>query len=242
MFAEMTDPDAHLPPRQRILRAAALLFERSETPDVSTREVQRLAGVTAPTLYHHFKDKSGLVEAVIEDAFGRYLAEKRESLVGLSPLGALKAGWNMHVEFGAGQPALYSLMYATPHARREVPAAQLAREALREGLRSLRDAGLLVVPIDEAVALLESAATGATLHVIRYGGTAADPSVRHLRDAVITRLTGIDGDGAATDHVPVVRRLLSLLPDTDVAGLTDQELALMRDWLSRISATRPEGG
>ncbi|MFE7975007.1 TetR/AcrR family transcriptional regulator [Streptomyces shenzhenensis] len=133
-----------LPPRQRILRAAGLLFEQSHTPDISTRDVQRLAGVTAPTLYHHFKDKAGLIEAVIEDAFARYLAEKRTATVGFSPLKALRAGWDMHLEFGISQPVLYSLMYAPLKGQRETPAARTAREELRSGLVALHDAGLLV--------------------------------------------------------------------------------------------------
>ncbi|WP_170141196.1 TetR/AcrR family transcriptional regulator [Allonocardiopsis opalescens] len=237
----MTAPDdvplAELPPRQRILRAAGLLFEQANTSDVSTREVQRLAGVTAPTLYHHFKDKTGLIEAVIEDAFQRYLAEKRALTAGLSPLSALRAGWDMHVEFGIGRPVLYSLMYAPAKGGREAGAARTAREELRASLRALQDAGLLVVPADEAVALLEAAATGATLHLIRNGGSADAPHVRQLRDAVIVRLTGV-ADDEGPGHVPAARRLLGSLADTDVPGLSGRELALLRDWLARITADR----
>ncbi|GGP59175.1 TetR/AcrR family transcriptional regulator [Saccharothrix coeruleofusca] len=240
----MTAPDStpldQLPPRQRILRAAAMLFERSATTDVSTREVQRLAGVTAPTLYHHFKDKTGLVEAVIEDAFARYLAEKRESVAGLSPLSTLRVGWDLHVGFGLDQPVLYRLMYAPAEPRREVPAARMAREELRSSLLALRDAGLLVVPVDEAVALLEAAATGATLHLIRHGGGPDAPHARQLRDAVIARLTGTTREDGQLGHGPAARQLLGALPDTGVPGLSDQELALLRDWLSRITTAAPD--
>ncbi|MEV6987234.1 TetR/AcrR family transcriptional regulator [Sphaerisporangium sp. NPDC051017] len=240
----MTAPDNapldELPPRQRILRAAGLLFEQASTPDVSTRDVQRLAGVTAPTLYHHFKDKTGLIEAVIEDAFVRYLAEKRKLMVGLSPLSALRAGWDMHVEFGTGQPVLYSLMYAPPKAQREVPAARMVREELRSSLHALQEARLLVIPIDEAVALLEAAATGATLHLIRHGGSPDAPYSRQLRDAVIAQLTGVARGDEQLGHVPAARRLLGSLSDAHVPGLSSQELALLRDWLSRITTAQDQ--
>ena len=52
--------------RSRILEAAADLLARSADADVSTRAVADAAGVTAPTLYHHFGDKEGLLSAVVE--------------------------------------------------------------------------------------------------------------------------------------------------------------------------------
>ena len=50
--------------RTRILETAAGLLAQSADADVSTRAVCDAAGVTAPTLYHHFGDKDGLLAAV----------------------------------------------------------------------------------------------------------------------------------------------------------------------------------
>ena len=60
--------------RERILRAAARLLAESGGAPVSTRAVCAAAGVGAPTLYHHFGDKEGLLDAVVTYGFERYLA------------------------------------------------------------------------------------------------------------------------------------------------------------------------
>ena len=48
--------------RDRLLLAAAELLEAGSA--VSTRAVCDRAGVQAPTLYHHFGSKQGLIDAV----------------------------------------------------------------------------------------------------------------------------------------------------------------------------------
>lgn len=235
----MTEPPStvspNLPPRERILRAAALLLEESDGAAVSTRDVTRLAEVTAPTLYHHFKDKAGLVDAVVTDAFRRYLELKKEALTEQTPIGRLRAGWDMHVDFGVAQPVLYGLMYDSPQSRQEIPAARMAHEALQAGLETLQGTGLLVVPVAQAAAMLEAAATGATLYVIRSRGSANDPYVQSLRDAVIARLTGIGPEHVTNNYVEIARHLLLALPDSEVPSLRPSELALLRDWLHRIT-------
>jgi AcrR family transcriptional regulator len=60
--------------RERILQAAARLLAESGGDPVSTRAVCAAAGVGAPTLYHHFGDKDGLLDAVVAYGFERYLA------------------------------------------------------------------------------------------------------------------------------------------------------------------------
>ena len=45
------------PAKMRLLQAAAELLANSAGAPVSTRQVTQLAGVSAPTLYHHFGDK-----------------------------------------------------------------------------------------------------------------------------------------------------------------------------------------
>lgn len=64
--------------RERILQVAADLVARSPDGDVSTRAVCEAAGVGAPALYRHFGDKEGLLSAVVDQGFDRYLATKRD--------------------------------------------------------------------------------------------------------------------------------------------------------------------
>ncbi|MFC4858617.1 TetR/AcrR family transcriptional regulator [Actinophytocola glycyrrhizae] len=55
------------PTRDRLLTAATELLTAS--PEVSTRAICERAGVQAPTLYHYFGNKQGLLAAVVEDRF-----------------------------------------------------------------------------------------------------------------------------------------------------------------------------
>src|SRR5207244_13252187 len=62
--------------RTRILEAASELLARSADADISTRAVCEAAGVTAPTLHHHFGDKEGLRAAVGDFGWAAFLQPK----------------------------------------------------------------------------------------------------------------------------------------------------------------------
>ena len=63
--------------RRALIDAAVEVIARRGVEAATTREIYLRAGVKAPTLYHHFGDKKGLLDAVVTDAFDRYLARKR---------------------------------------------------------------------------------------------------------------------------------------------------------------------
>src|SRR5207249_3342772 len=72
--------------RTRILEAASELLARSADADISTRAVCEAAGVTAPTLYHHFGDKEGLLAAVVDFGWAAFLEAKRTTGAALSAI------------------------------------------------------------------------------------------------------------------------------------------------------------
>lgn len=57
-----------LSPRHRLLKAAAVVFERKGYSAASVREIVETAGVTKPVLYYHFGSKQGLLVAILESA------------------------------------------------------------------------------------------------------------------------------------------------------------------------------
>ena len=118
--------------RERIVRAAADLLTEGGREAVSTRAVSTAAGVQAPTIYRLFGDKQGLLDAVVTDAFERYLARKRALRPTGDPAADVRQGWDTHVAFARANPALYRLMWPAGHADLPPAAAQSAR-ALREG-------------------------------------------------------------------------------------------------------------
>ena len=103
--------DDQLPPKIRLLRAAAELLATSEGSAVSTRQITKLAGVTAPTLYHHFGTKEGLFDAVVSAGFEEYVAKERDFAPSGEPLEDVRRMWDNHVRFGLSQPHLYLVMF-----------------------------------------------------------------------------------------------------------------------------------
>ncbi len=71
--AELAPPDAtgsgEHGARRRLLREGMRLFTQQGFASVSTRQICIAAGVTQPTLYHHFGSKEGLYHAVLEEWF-----------------------------------------------------------------------------------------------------------------------------------------------------------------------------
>src|SRR2546423_12975007 len=58
--------------RRAILDAAGDLLASRGEEGLSIREVCLRAGVTAPTIYHHFGDKAALVDRIVDDCFAAF--------------------------------------------------------------------------------------------------------------------------------------------------------------------------
>src|SRR6266540_2531120 len=109
--------------RERILSTAVKLLADAGPSGLSTRAVAAAAGVQTPTLYRLFADKDGLLDAVASFGFESYLAEKRAFAPSEDPVDDLRRGWDVHVEFGLANPAIYTLMYGNVQPGRHPVAA-----------------------------------------------------------------------------------------------------------------------
>jgi AcrR family transcriptional regulator len=236
------DAPAALPsPRDRILRAAALLLAEGGREAVSTRAVSAAAGVQPPTIYRQFGDMRGLLDAVVADGFARYLRDKvaRESTE--DPLADLRAGWDAHVGFGLANPALYALMYGDPRPG-TMPTAAVEALKLLEGLvRRVAEAGRLRVGVDRATRLIHAAGAGVVLTLIAVEGPDRDLAVSTLmREAILAAVTT---DATPSDKTIAAARshraaahavaLKAVLPEAS-AALTPAESALLAEWLGRL--------
>lgn len=221
--------------RERILQAAARLLAESGGDPVSTRAVCAAAGVGAPTLYHHFGDKKGLFDAVVAYGFERYLAEKRAQPTTGDPVDDLRRGWDTHVEFGIAHPAFYTLMYGT--SRRAGVADEAFRILLGITERVAR-AGRLRVPVKAAARMIHAAGMGVTLSLI--SGECEDPDLSpRTREAVLAAVTTDDtpghaGTGPASPSALAIA-LTAALEGRPPGNLSEAEVALLREWLTRIA-------
>jgi AcrR family transcriptional regulator len=226
-------------PRERLLQAAAELITRDG--ELSTRAVCEAAGVAAPTLYHHFGDKDGLVEAAVAHAYESNLARKRARRRSGDPVDDVRRGWDEHVAFAAEHPGFYRLMYARADSSAEPPApAREAREIVMEEIRRIAEAGQLRVEPELAADVIGAAVRGVgAMHASRQETPLAAAVSELVREAVLGALfadaTGADGpapDGAAAAHALALAEHVR----EGTAELSGAEAELLREWLRRLAA------
>ncbi|MBM6403053.1 TetR/AcrR family transcriptional regulator [Phycicoccus sp. CSK15P-2] len=225
--------------RTRLMRAAELLLASSADGRISTREICSRAGVTAPTLYHHFKDKEALLDAVVLEGFNTYLAQKRAVAWSGDVLEDFRAGWDMHVSFGCEHPAHYRLMFGNPRADQVAPAASVARDEVAHTVAAWGADGHLKIPVDAATQTISAAAVGVALQLIALRADSTHPISTNVRDTVAQALfhPRDAGDDAAVGVSRPARLLLDALPPGSPAPLRPTEVALLREWLTSLSAT-----
>jgi AcrR family transcriptional regulator len=231
--------------KTRILEAASELLARSADADVSTRAVGEAAGVTSPTLYHHFGDKEGLLAAAVDFGWAAFLESKRTTaaVVHAHVADDIRAGWDNHLEFARENPNFYKLMWS--------PAVSADSAAFREAFQMLYDRlqlgasrGQLRLSAETGARVVMSAVTGAALSAISQPDLFADPAfTTHLREAVIAAVAVPPdkpprkrpaGDKGAPTIATAAATLKSKLAVEDTP-LTAPERALMEQWLATLA-------
>jgi AcrR family transcriptional regulator len=227
-------------PRARILRAAAMLLAEGGREAVSTRSVSAAAGVQPPTIYRQFGDMRGLLDAVAEDGFARYLRDKVARAGTDDPVTDLRVGWDAHVGFGLANPAIYALIYDEPRLGTRPIAAVKALKLLEELVRRVAEAGRLRVGVGRATRLIHAAGVGVILTLIALEDGDRDLTVPDLtREAILAAVTtdttspGGALEGAGSLRAAHAIALKAMLPDAS-AAFTSAERGLLVEWLDRL--------
>jgi AcrR family transcriptional regulator len=102
--------------RAEIVAAAKeLLAQAASVDDVSIRAVADAVGVTPPSIYLHFADKTELVSAVVVDVFAELdAAMVAESARASSPMERLRACGMAYVRFAVSHPEHYRVAAMDP--------------------------------------------------------------------------------------------------------------------------------
>jgi AcrR family transcriptional regulator len=231
--------------KTRILETAAGLLAQSADADVSTRAICDAADVTAPTLYHHFGDKDGLLTAVVDFGWAAFLETKRAvaAIVHDHVADDVRAGWDNHLQFARENPSFYKLMWS--------PAVATSSGAVREAYQMLHDRlelgasrGQLRMSAETASRIVLSATTGAALSLISQPDLYGDGTfATQLREAVIAWIT-VPQHGASVAHQPEhgteptvasAAATLSSRLAAESTPLTGPETALMQQWLTTLA-------
>lgn len=186
-----------------MLAAAFEIATRDGAEAVSTRAVCAAAGVQAPSLYHHFGDRAGLIRTVVDAAFEEYFHRKDAFTAtnDADPRARVAAGWDAHVAFARAYPGLYPAMYPTSG---PLP-GQVERSGalLRAGFDELEQAGALRPGITAALAtnVLRAALRGVAHAVAANPGSEDnDATSVVVRDALINVLVA-DPDAAGQSAI-----------------------------------------
>ncbi|MBO1335580.1 TetR/AcrR family transcriptional regulator [Streptomyces sp. VRA16 Mangrove soil] len=225
-------------PRRRIVEAAVELLESGGPDAVSTRAVAAAAGLQPPAIYRLFGDKEGLLEAVAEHGYARFLESKRARLdpAPEDPVEELRDGWDTVVEFGVTHPELFAVM-SRATGRESHAAHRAGLEILYGRVRRLAAAGWLRVDEELAAQIIRATGQGA---VVTWHATPAerrDPALlTMLRESMVAAVTRAEPMVRAAESGPAAaaRTLRAALPD-DPGVLSEAEQHLLREWLGRLA-------
>jgi AcrR family transcriptional regulator len=148
--------------RDEIVEAATRLVEgRADPSGITLRGVAREAGITAPSIYAHFDNLGAVMDAVVDEGFGRLSAGLEDTLAAHGePVPRLRALCRAYVSFALINPRLYGLLFS----RDQVPSLRLAESGrlVPKSVETMPGAhafGLLVRAIEACVAAGRSTST-----------------------------------------------------------------------------------
>lgn len=232
-----------LRPRDRILRATADLLAEGGRDAVSTRAVSAAAGVQPQTIYRQFGDMRGLLDEVASFGFTTYLATKMARPRADDPVEDLRQGWDLHVDFGLANPALYALMYGEPRPGAPLAATGELHEVLHGLVQRVAEAGRLCIGVERAVLMIHASGVGVVLTLLAMPADNRDLALSNLvREAILTAITTdstLDRQGGPAGQGRVASLAVALKAVLPGAGaeFSPAESTLLSEWLDRLSRT-----
>ena len=133
--------------RRAILDATQELLVEQGYESFSMRKLATRCGYAAPTIYHYFGDKPGLLDSLIDLRMREVSAEMRSVHLTSDPVENMRRLFIAFVRWGLANPTHYQLLTSTrePH-----PAGEEAREVLMRPVTQLEEQGRLETDIDLA--------------------------------------------------------------------------------------------
>ncbi len=133
--------------RRAILDATEELLVEEGYESFSMRKLAARCGYAAPTIYHYFGDKPGLLDTLIELRMREVSAEMRAVRLVRDPVENMRRLFIAFARWGLANPTHYQLLTSTrePH-----PAGEEAREVLMRPVTELEEQGRLETDIEVA--------------------------------------------------------------------------------------------
>jgi AcrR family transcriptional regulator len=225
--------------RERIVRAAVELLADGGRGAVTTRAVASRVGVSPPTIYRLFGEKNGLLAAVAEHGYARFIAAKHPLQPTDDPVDDLRSGWSLTVEFGLHNAELFLLIYGEPHSEAMAAAVRSGDQRLHARIRRVAAAGRLRVGESLAADIMQASARGAVLTWLGQPQDQRDPAfITAMREAMISAVTTETATLPEPGLASAARTLKANLPGQ--TSLSPAEHHLLTDWLDRLSTEPAE--
>ncbi|SNT65489.1 regulatory protein, tetR family [Asanoa hainanensis] len=127
--------------RQRLVTAAREAFTE-QGPDIALDEIARRAGVGTTTLYRHFPEKEGLIEAVLDDLAAAVKDNADRAMEGADPVSAFRAVFTQSCDMSERETATFAQL-AGAGERADHHAQRLITSVVGPATDRLRTAGRL---------------------------------------------------------------------------------------------------
>jgi AcrR family transcriptional regulator len=130
--------------RRTILDATQSLLLELGADQLTIRRVEERSGFKAPTIYLHFRDKTGLIDALLEEGCAELYTRLCRVPRRADPLEYLRELARAYLLFGLSNPAHYALISAPRReSARRLPSSDAARELVFRALVAASDTGWL---------------------------------------------------------------------------------------------------
>ncbi|MEV7323867.1 TetR family transcriptional regulator [Streptomyces sp. NPDC093970] len=227
---------------RKIVLAAADVLEKDGLDAMSVRAVAARADVFPPTIFRVFKDKDGLLEALADYGFERYLRSKSRLPHSDDPVADLRAAWDLHVEFGLMQPAYYALVFGPSRSGGLSRAGRKAVAELQRMITRVAVTGRLRMTVERATAVMHSAGVGVVSTLISTPPEQRDPGMAQVsRDMVLDAITASAAEpeitGTPGKAAGPAMALRATLADDAELPLTPGEKLLLLELLNRLADT-----
>lgn len=131
--------------RETILDTTEDLIIEAGGSNFSIRSLGQRSGYSAPTVYHYFVDKDGLIDALLEDRMARLASEFEQLQPSGDPRQDLRAMLLAYFEFSTANPAFTRLMgtFSRKGESRMPPAMDRVRSCVQDQLDRFGEGGQL---------------------------------------------------------------------------------------------------
>ena len=234
-MAKESAQDDHGGVRERILTAGLKLLSKGGREALTTRAIADAAYVQGPTIYRLFGDKEGLLHALAARASREYVAKKKANAPHPDPIEDLRFGWDLNVEFGLANPAIFSIINGELQSGRPSPMSEAGIDILKQKVKRVAQAGRLRVSEASAIELIRACGVGATMILIRQPPAERDLSLSATaREMVISQISNsppASAKPAATTAAITLRASLD-----EASALSPGEKMLLSELLERLSS------